>query len=157
MGKKYVGKDTRANWLRLLSSIITLMCFSDKAKWERDTHQAQFLCFNTQLRPGVSYFGGRQSPLNYMKHLIKVSSYRPRYKNSGTWETGYRRAEKDRFPAAAVRPRVIRFLIYGEHLMLLVRRERKRKEAISEITGVFTPRNAGASDRVIRGKYILLL
>lgn len=92
-----------------------------------------------------------------MKHLIKlVATDRDiKIQKRGRQDTGER--EKDRFPAAAVRPRVIRFLIYGEHLMLLVRRERKRKEAISEITGMFTPRNAGASDRVIRGKYILLL
>ncbi|EFN71610.1 hypothetical protein EAG_11599 [Camponotus floridanus] len=87
----------------------------DKAKWERDIHQAQFLCFNTQLRPG----------LVATDRDIKIQE-------RGRQDTGGR--EKDRFPAAAVRPRVIRFLIYGEHLMLLVRRERKRKEAISEIT-----------------------
>lgn len=91
-----------------------------------------------------------------MKHLIRlVATDRDiKIQERGRQDTGGR--EKDRFPVAAVRPRVIRFLIYGERLMLLVRRERKRKGQFPKLR-MCLHKNAGASDRVIRGEYILLL
>lgn len=122
-------------------------------KWGRNTHQAQFLCFNTQLRSGVNYFVGRQSPLNYMKHLIRlVATDRDiKIQERGRQDTGG--SEKDRFPTAAVRPRVIRFLIYGEHLMLLVRRERKRKGQFPKLRMCLRRKtSARLIRRIIRGE-----
>lgn len=93
-----------------------------------------------------------------MKHLIKlIATDRDiKIQERGRQDTGGR--EKDRFPAAAVRPRVIRFLIYGEHLMLLVRRERKRKGQFPKLRVCLHRETLTRSiNRVIRGKYILLL
>lgn len=129
-----------------------------RKKREGYSSQAQFLGFNTQLRPGAGYFDSRQSSLNYMDRLIRlVAADRDiKIQERGRQDTGGR--EKDRFPAAAVRPGMIRSLVYSEHLMPLVRRERKRKGQFPKFAEAFTPKNAGAFDpsRRKRGTYSVI-